>query len=147
MAVGRKLPGPVFVHPHGAVTAGVSSQCVMGIPLARQRSRRERHQICRVFCGLGWEDAELFPPIRLVLILVCFLLLWQRQLRMGNSSRNGVYVLMVLEFLAVCGHVTELTRLQPALQKTEAEALTTQTSSLWRAWTGTTWLSHHRRLE
>lgn len=99
----QEAPRPVFAHLHGAITAGVSSQCVMGMPLARQRSWRERHRICRIFCGLDSEVAGLFLPIRLVLILVCFLLLWQRQLRMGNSSRNGVYFLMVLEFLAVCG--------------------------------------------
>lgn len=105
----QEAPRPVLVCLYGAVTAGVFSQCVTGMPLARQISRRERHPICYVFCGLDLEDAELFPPSQLSLILACFLLLWQRQLRMGKSSRKGVYFLMVLEFLALCGPYDKLT--------------------------------------
>lgn len=85
----QEAPRPVFVYPHGAVTAGVSSQRVMGIPLARQRSRRERHQICRVSSassGLGWEDAELFLPIRLVLILSLF------SVAMAKTAKNGQFI-------------------------------------------------------
>lgn len=80
----QEAPRPVFACLHGAVTAGVSSQCVTGMPLARQISRRERHGICRVFCGLDSEDAVSTYPINSYLGLF--------SVAMAKTAKNGQFI-------------------------------------------------------